>query len=188
MNEDFFHLPHLSTTLVAHLELENLREFSKNFETALMVYSGAWGKLIHEKNQKSKILWHCPFKKLEIWEESQLKILQLIGVRWDYCMYRLLKLEASPCSTENGASNRKNSFVYLWQTLEAGTPLFIHNTAKYVGYPSPLHWSSHCPMKTLWPTEEFISRPKWGLNIYFIGLIGMDRAMSGQRYDQHETC
>ncbi len=30
-------------------------EFSKNFETALIVYSGAWGKLIHEKNQKSKI-------------------------------------------------------------------------------------------------------------------------------------
>jgi hypothetical protein len=30
----------------------------------LQIYSGAWGKLIHEKNQnlKSKILWHCPFK------------------------------------------------------------------------------------------------------------------------------
>jgi hypothetical protein len=27
-----------------------------------MVYSGAWGKLIHEKNLKSKISWHCPFK------------------------------------------------------------------------------------------------------------------------------
>ncbi len=27
-----------------------------------MGYSGAGGKLIHEKNQKSKILWHCPFK------------------------------------------------------------------------------------------------------------------------------
>ncbi len=27
-----------------------------------MVYSGAWRKLIHEKNQKLKILWHCPFK------------------------------------------------------------------------------------------------------------------------------
>ncbi len=27
-----------------------------------MVFSGAWGKLIHEKNQKQKILWHCPFK------------------------------------------------------------------------------------------------------------------------------
>ncbi len=27
-----------------------------------MVYSGAWGKLIHEKKQKSKISWHCPFK------------------------------------------------------------------------------------------------------------------------------
>jgi hypothetical protein len=29
--------------------------FRKKFETALMVYSGAWGKLIHEKNQKQKI-------------------------------------------------------------------------------------------------------------------------------------
>ncbi len=29
--------------------------FSKKFETALMVYLGNWGKLIHEKNQKSKI-------------------------------------------------------------------------------------------------------------------------------------
>jgi hypothetical protein len=27
-----------------------------------MVYSGAWGKLIHEKYQKSKIWRHCPFK------------------------------------------------------------------------------------------------------------------------------
>jgi hypothetical protein len=25
------------------------REFLKKFETALMVYAGAWGKLIHEK-------------------------------------------------------------------------------------------------------------------------------------------
>jgi hypothetical protein len=23
---------------------------------------GAWGKLIYEKNLKSKISWHCPFK------------------------------------------------------------------------------------------------------------------------------
>ncbi len=27
-----------------------------------MEYSGVWGKLIHEKNQKQKISWHCPFK------------------------------------------------------------------------------------------------------------------------------
>ncbi len=32
-----------------------------------MVYSGAWGKMIHEKNQKQKILWHSPFKWLELW-------------------------------------------------------------------------------------------------------------------------
>ncbi len=27
-----------------------------------MEYSGAGVKLIHEKNQKQKISWHCPFK------------------------------------------------------------------------------------------------------------------------------
>ncbi len=46
------------------LSCEYLREFSGKFETALMVYSGAWGKLIHEKSQKSKISWHCPFNKI----------------------------------------------------------------------------------------------------------------------------
>jgi len=54
MIEDFFHLSPVSTTPVVNLE--PLRKFSKKFEMALMVYSGAWGKLIHEKkNQKSKI-------------------------------------------------------------------------------------------------------------------------------------
>ncbi len=42
-----------------HLEL---RIFSQFFETAPIVFSEAWGKLIHEKNQKLKISWHCPFK------------------------------------------------------------------------------------------------------------------------------
>ncbi len=43
------------------LSCEYLREFSKKFEMVLMEYSGAGGKLIHEKNQKQKISWHCPF-------------------------------------------------------------------------------------------------------------------------------
>ncbi len=34
-----------------------------------MVYSGAWGKLIREKNQKSKILWHSPFKERQQQQE-----------------------------------------------------------------------------------------------------------------------
>ena len=43
-----------------------------------------WGKLIHEKNQKQKISWHCPLKQLrlrfdiapiEFNVEKQLKIL-----------------------------------------------------------------------------------------------------------------
>ncbi len=62
MIEDFLHLPPVLLTPVANLSCEYLRAFSKKFETALMVYSGDWGKLIHEKNQKSKISRHCPFK------------------------------------------------------------------------------------------------------------------------------
>jgi hypothetical protein len=58
MIKDLFHFPQVSTTPVVNLEL---RIFEKN-ETALLVYSGAWGKLIHEKNKKSKISGHCPFK------------------------------------------------------------------------------------------------------------------------------
>jgi hypothetical protein len=50
------------------LSCEYLREFSKKFETALLVNSGAWGKLIHEKKQKSKISWHCPFKAEDVAE------------------------------------------------------------------------------------------------------------------------
>ncbi len=48
-------LPPVSLIPVVNLELRmSLRMFEK-FEQALMVYSGAWGKLIHEKNQKQKI-------------------------------------------------------------------------------------------------------------------------------------
>ncbi len=46
-----------------HVELRiSLRIFEKIWKTSLMVKLGAWGKLIHEKNQKQKISWHCPFK------------------------------------------------------------------------------------------------------------------------------
>ncbi len=34
----------------------------KKIQMTLMLFSGAWGKMIHEKNLKQKISWHCPFK------------------------------------------------------------------------------------------------------------------------------
>jgi hypothetical protein len=37
-------------------------KFLKKFEMVLMLFSGAWGKMIHEKKLNQKILWHCPFK------------------------------------------------------------------------------------------------------------------------------
>ncbi len=56
--------PPVSLIPVVHLDLRllYLREFSKKFETVLMQYSGAGGKLIHQKTQKQNISWHCPFK------------------------------------------------------------------------------------------------------------------------------
>jgi hypothetical protein len=32
----------------------------------LMGYPGAWGKLIHGKNLKAKISWHCPFNSIDL--------------------------------------------------------------------------------------------------------------------------
>ncbi len=41
-----------------------------------MLFSGAWGKMIHEKNLKQKISWHSPFKikdtAFEIRQQRQL--------------------------------------------------------------------------------------------------------------------
>ncbi len=48
-------LPTVSLIPVVNLELRIFPRIFEKFETALMVYSGAWGKLIHEKNQKQKI-------------------------------------------------------------------------------------------------------------------------------------
>ncbi len=42
-----------------------------------MGYSGAGGKLIHEKNQKQKISWHCPFKGTQDWEFFWLRFCNL---------------------------------------------------------------------------------------------------------------
>jgi hypothetical protein len=46
----------------ADLSCKYFCAFLNKFETALMGYSGAWRELIHEKNLKLKISWHCPFK------------------------------------------------------------------------------------------------------------------------------
>ncbi len=58
-----------------------------------MVYSGAWEKLIHEKNQKSKISWHCPFNLCISSEKSPLSLVnKLRSVLSQKVSYRLLKV------------------------------------------------------------------------------------------------
>ncbi len=87
------------------LSREYLRKFSKKFEMAVLVYSDAWGKLIHEKNQKSKISWHCPFNK-------HLEILLHCWVIWK------VAFRASPSPSR--ASHLGDSFaqgihIFMWK-------------------------------------------------------------------------
>ncbi len=55
-------VPPVSLIPVVHLDLRIFSRIFENFEMTLMLLSGAWGKMIHERNLKQKILWHCPFK------------------------------------------------------------------------------------------------------------------------------
>jgi hypothetical protein len=52
------------------LTCEYLCKFSKTFEMTLMLFSGAWGKIIHEKNLKKKCMYVCMYvfgKDLKEW-------------------------------------------------------------------------------------------------------------------------
>ncbi len=62
-----------------HLKVSLKAKITYSMLTALMVYSGAWGKLIHEKNQKSKISWHCPFKLVFCFFSLFLKVNSLVA-------------------------------------------------------------------------------------------------------------
>jgi hypothetical protein len=53
-------LPPVSTIPAVHLELRISPRIFEKIGTALIV-SGAWGKLMHVENLKSKISWHCSF-------------------------------------------------------------------------------------------------------------------------------
>ncbi len=66
------------------LTCEYFREFSKKFEMILLLLSGAWGKVINEKNLKQKISWQCPFKLSVIWCERTFTTLSTLIFWWIY--------------------------------------------------------------------------------------------------------
>ncbi len=45
------------------LTCEYLLEFLEKFEMTLMLFSGTWGKMIHEKSLRQKIVLHSPIQK-----------------------------------------------------------------------------------------------------------------------------
>ncbi len=75
-----------------------------------MVYSGAWGKLIHEKNQKQKISWHCPFKGWLV-----------------FALVSMYLLQKASCSPNKTLLKAKNSTVdgtssLLWRRPRSNHP------------------------------------------------------------------
>jgi len=56
-----------------------------------MGYSEAGGKLIHEKNQKQKISWHCPFNYFMIISDT--------GTQW---FFFLMGRDLNAASGEEG--------------------------------------------------------------------------------------
>ncbi len=70
----------------------------------LIEYSGAGGKLIHEKNQKQKISWHylfkAEFRSMERrWDEVASELIVWITKQtWDTTFYNFIKImEISFC-------------------------------------------------------------------------------------------
>ncbi len=55
---------------------------------ALMGYSEAWGKMIHEKELKSKISWHCLFKHFRKSFSRTVTYLISVDLIW-FCFYGL---------------------------------------------------------------------------------------------------
>jgi hypothetical protein len=51
-----------------------LGEFEAEFKKALARESGAQGVLFDEKNRRSKISWHCPFKIFSITHEKPVQV------------------------------------------------------------------------------------------------------------------
>ncbi len=53
-----------------------------------MLLSGAWGKVIHEKNLKQKISWHCPFNLLykSGSNPDTIRNTGLSSILYDFCM------------------------------------------------------------------------------------------------------
>jgi hypothetical protein len=68
---------------VVHLEMRiSPRIFERKNETTLIGYSGAWGKLIHEKNLKWEISWHFPLRLVYGSQGGALWFTQWIRIGW----------------------------------------------------------------------------------------------------------
>jgi hypothetical protein len=97
---------------MVNLSWQYLREFSKTFESVLMGYSGAGGKLIHEKNQKSKISRHCPFNVASAW---------LVPIPVAHFLFQLLHITAMAI---NDSTEKKLKLCQIYDWIKSKFPYY----------------------------------------------------------------
>ena len=84
-----------------------------------MEYSGAGGKLIHEKNQKQKISWHCPFKQFQCFLCTTIKY-ESAKIFWSQIGWIRIR------EKENGSTALVDSTILkVWRLNQLGAALNI---------------------------------------------------------------
>jgi|LakMenEpi03Aug12_release.lakeMendotaPanAssembly.Ray.scaffolds.fasta_scaffold395430_1 hypothetical protein len=78
-----------------------------------MEYSGAGGKLIHEKNQKQKISWHCPFSPIAIGILEYRKFIGSAYLWWNFIYETTFLIQANggSCAAEDATRQEEEERV-----------------------------------------------------------------------------
>ncbi len=93
-----------------------------------MLFSGAWGKMNHEKNLKQKISWHCPFKYKDTFQRNKTKsdlsftwVLNLSWVAGSRCskpVSWMLMANWAPSISNSPLERRKLIYRYTCYTAQ----------------------------------------------------------------------
>jgi hypothetical protein len=84
--------------------------FRKTWNDPIVILK-AWGKMIHEKNLKQKILWHCPIKAKHQHTQECADV-----TSWNFIeILKVLSLETIPLKSRVNGSLKRNIQEFIFQ-------------------------------------------------------------------------
>ncbi len=134
-----------------------------------MLLSGAWGKVIHEKNLKQKISWHCPFNQAEECIGMLTYSHKLCRSERCTCMLFLRKVTLKFWIWQHLGGNdqifrklikRINSFRY--KLPEWGPSLYLEESIKQHAYWNNINWEK------ITNIVKLRQKPRKGMRFSFI--------------------